>query len=815
MTVANVSRRKQYTATGGTTGPYTVPFGFFEIEVYIGDDLVDPSEYSITQTTPGSTGSVTFASAPIGVITLLGATEKVQETDYVNNDSFPADSHEKALDRLTMIAQELGLLREYAFRVPPTQNPPDDIDLRGNPDTVFTVNADGELELSSAEEFLARVESAATRAWLDRESELALASYFGAIVLDDDTPTVAAANRVALQDAFDYAAENSTIIRLNGSGVCYVAGDLKTRSNLHVQGSPNFVLAPIYWSTQTEVATPVGGGAFLSNVFSTTNQSDRVQSNVTLRGLVIDGQYLPPGSQGFAQGGTSNTITFAADASATDGYYVGWQVRIFTGTAAGSGIIVTAYNGTTKVATVTGLSGTPDVTSNYSCWYNDNAIGFARGAKNFLVDSCIFRNFAATWVGGGGGKGAQAELGCEDIRIINCIAEDCGFGFSVQGNNENFGAPTNEHAGTRRIILIGNTARRCEVGLLLAGYDTDSQPDGDTMSCSVVALGLHTEDCGALVSRRVSTPQKSAPIVLLEAQNCYVSGWKDTVTDTYAPYPGAIGTVGDGLTLPRGAAIAGWGRNIYIDGDVHGPVEYGWYLDNLVGVGDDATPDSNPRFCLGNTFNIRYHSDTPLLASCYQNSTGGTCPVDEMGTRLTISHMQAGPSVEIIGDNMSYAGLHVDLSVHSANVGNTEQIRRVSGPANFFNAHFNDWALVPVGHMKCEPEYVVSGVEHTIADDEILTITPPFDRGFIDIVCRHEGNYAGVSGTIYYCLSGTARCELLTTATNIAVGTAALTSGTSDGTDTKLNVAAVLAAGTIIIKNRMGASQPWSVRFRL
>ncbi|MDI1278072.1 hypothetical protein [Methylobacter sp.] len=79
-------------------------------------------------------------------------------------------------------------------------------------------------------------------------------------------------------------------------------------------------------------------------------------------------QLLAAAVTGTAQaGGSTTTIKLAAAASAVDGYYVGMPLRITAG--AGNNYIgrITAYNGTTKIATVTGtFSSAPDVTSSYS-----------------------------------------------------------------------------------------------------------------------------------------------------------------------------------------------------------------------------------------------------------------------------------------------------------------------------------------------------------------------------------------------------------------------------------------------------------------
>lgn len=55
---------------------------------------------------------------------------------------------------------------------------------------------------------------------------------------------------------------------------------------------------------------------------------------------------------GLAQGGTSSTITLAATASATDDLYVGEHVYLSTSNGAGQTRLITDYDGTTKVATV-------------------------------------------------------------------------------------------------------------------------------------------------------------------------------------------------------------------------------------------------------------------------------------------------------------------------------------------------------------------------------------------------------------------------------------------------------------------------------
>lgn len=77
---------------------------------------------------------------------------------------------------------------------------------------------------------------------------------------------------------------------------------------------------------------------------------------------------------GTATAGAAGTITLAAGASATDSLYIGDRIKLYGGTGAGQSRTCTAYNGTTKVATVDRNWVTnPDATSTYAVIEADNA----------------------------------------------------------------------------------------------------------------------------------------------------------------------------------------------------------------------------------------------------------------------------------------------------------------------------------------------------------------------------------------------------------------------------------------------------------
>jgi len=86
------------------------------------------------------------------------------------------------------------------------------------------------------------------------------------------------------------------------------------------------------------------------------------------------GEQLQPVRRNTAQAGADGTMTLDAAASAVDNFYNGSMIYIVSGTGAGQARAVTAYNGTTKVATVSPTWVTnPDSTSVFVLWWMANA----------------------------------------------------------------------------------------------------------------------------------------------------------------------------------------------------------------------------------------------------------------------------------------------------------------------------------------------------------------------------------------------------------------------------------------------------------
>ena len=120
MTISSTTTKNSYSGNGSTT---TFAYGFYipvstDIQVYIrattGTETLKSegtgsTNYAITNVGNASGGNIVFVTAPLNTdtVVLRRNTAKTQATDYVANDPFPAETHESALDKLTIIGQDL------------------------------------------------------------------------------------------------------------------------------------------------------------------------------------------------------------------------------------------------------------------------------------------------------------------------------------------------------------------------------------------------------------------------------------------------------------------------------------------------------------------------------------------------------------------------------------------------------------------------------------------------------------------------------------------------------------------------------------
>lgn len=136
MTVASTTSRVQYTGDGVSTA-FATGSGFtfkdaadLKVTILSADGLTETVKTLNTHYTVsggnGASGTVTFTGGNTPAtgekITITRNVIKTQETDYQSNDSFPAESHEQALDKLTFMVQQMQEELQRCIRVPISSN---------------------------------------------------------------------------------------------------------------------------------------------------------------------------------------------------------------------------------------------------------------------------------------------------------------------------------------------------------------------------------------------------------------------------------------------------------------------------------------------------------------------------------------------------------------------------------------------------------------------------------------------------------------------------------------------------------------------
>jgi len=129
MTISTTTSRAQYNGNGVTT-IFSFPYRFLandDLEVRLiaasgaSTVLTLTTDYTVTGARNDAGGSVTILVAPASGEQLLirRIMDLTQETAYPSGDPFPAQSHEDALDKLTMIVQQHDEELARTLQLPP------------------------------------------------------------------------------------------------------------------------------------------------------------------------------------------------------------------------------------------------------------------------------------------------------------------------------------------------------------------------------------------------------------------------------------------------------------------------------------------------------------------------------------------------------------------------------------------------------------------------------------------------------------------------------------------------------------------------
>lgn len=167
MTLATTEYSIQYSPNGSTVN-FPFPYYFLD-ETHLQVIITDANGVDTTQvlntdyTTTGegvlTGGAVIFVSAPASgtTLTISRIVPITQLTDYIANDDFPAETHEEALDKLTMICQQiLG----RTIRAPITEPSTTDLELPLDRDnTVLVFDSDGNVSVTALATLIATIAS--------------------------------------------------------------------------------------------------------------------------------------------------------------------------------------------------------------------------------------------------------------------------------------------------------------------------------------------------------------------------------------------------------------------------------------------------------------------------------------------------------------------------------------------------------------------------------------------------------------------------------------------------------------------------------
>lgn len=127
--ITNTENRIGFSANGVTT-VFQVPFRFINnadltvIHQVAGEDIVktEGTDYSVAGANDEDGGTVTFSVPPsTGTLWIVRDTPARQEVDLEAKDNFRAETTEEALDRLTILVQELRRKVKHAIHVPITE----------------------------------------------------------------------------------------------------------------------------------------------------------------------------------------------------------------------------------------------------------------------------------------------------------------------------------------------------------------------------------------------------------------------------------------------------------------------------------------------------------------------------------------------------------------------------------------------------------------------------------------------------------------------------------------------------------------------
>ncbi len=215
MSVQSEDSRIQYSGDGITT-VFPVPFYFFsedDLKVVLGNEdgvetyLERGVDFSVNGAGNEEGGEVVAVAAPeAGTrVTIYREIEVTQTTVYGENAEFPAKSHEKALDKLTMICQQINADIARCFRARPSDGNVSEFPLVAS--TVLGLNSSKQARTYTAEQLAVWLNltqqffGEGTKTFLDAgDKDLAIPDFLGQLGVQLDEGSVWVADGVTAGD---------------------------------------------------------------------------------------------------------------------------------------------------------------------------------------------------------------------------------------------------------------------------------------------------------------------------------------------------------------------------------------------------------------------------------------------------------------------------------------------------------------------------------------------------------------------------------------------------------------------------------------
>lgn len=293
-------------------------------------------------------------------------------------------------------------------------------------------------------------------------------------------------------------------------------------------------------TTVTTALTTTFTGNLTGSVGSLTTNNDKTgYSLTTLESAVLQ--------SGTAQAGASGTITLASGASAVDNLYVGEVIKLYGGTGAAQVRVITAYVGSTKVATV-GRAWTtaPDNTSTYAVIalavpkVNDSLEVVAASVTGAVGSIATGGIAAASFAAGAIDAAAIATDAIGSAEVSAAAVTKIQAGLSTYAGGDTSGTTT---------LLSRLTSTRAALLDFLTGdaFARLGAPVGASHAADIAAVQADTDDIQTRIPTALVSGRIDASVGAMAANTVTAAAVATNAIDADALATDAVNEIADGL----------------------------------------------------------------------------------------------------------------------------------------------------------------------------------------------------------------------------------------------------------------------------